>query len=96
MQKIPTFHPSLEEFKDPLTYIESLIEGYGEAVKCGCIKIVPPACFKPPFLYDVDSEQKLPTVVQRLHSFRKGEPMEDNTEGRTFNEFKAISEAFNC
>ena len=40
----PTFHPTIEEFKDPLKYIKS-ISRVGS--QFGIVKIVPPADFKP-------------------------------------------------
>jgi jmjN domain len=45
MPEAPTFHPSLEEFRDPLAYIKSL-QADGE--RYGIIKIVPPKGWAPP------------------------------------------------
>jgi uncharacterized membrane protein YgcG len=45
MPEAPSFHPTLEEFRDPLAYIKSL-QAHGERV--GIIKIVPPKGWAPP------------------------------------------------
>jgi jmjN domain len=45
MPEAPSFHPTLEEFKDPLAYIKSL-QAHGE--RYGIIKIVPPKGWAPP------------------------------------------------
>lgn len=42
----PTFHPTKEEFEDPLTYIAKI---HPEAAKFGICCIVPPAGWDPPF-----------------------------------------------
>lgn len=46
IQEAPTFYPTIDEFKDPLGYIEK-ISPQGE--KYGIIKIVPPKDYKPEF-----------------------------------------------
>ena len=60
IEEMKTFYPSEEEFADPLIYID-LLMAEQEAHKYGCIKIVPPASFKPPLAFDRGSDQKLPT-----------------------------------
>lgn len=53
------YYPSLEEFNNPITYIEKL---YAEgASKYGVVKIVPPKEFKPTLAYDCFSDAKLPS-----------------------------------
>ena len=48
------YHPTEEEFTNPITYIEQL---YAEgASKYGCIKIVPPASFNPRLAFDMLSQ----------------------------------------
>jgi len=47
------YHPSEEEFKDPLKYIEKLYED--GAADYGCVKIIPPDSFKPEFCFDLAS-----------------------------------------
>lgn len=46
IKEAPTFYPTKDEFKDPLSYIEK-ISPQGE--KYGIIKIVPPKDYKPEF-----------------------------------------------
>ena len=63
---MPIFRPTEAEFKEPILYIESLMTGPANIRQYGCIKIVPPASFKPPLAFDVNSEKKLPTRYQVL------------------------------
>lgn len=58
-----TFTPSVDEFKEPLEYIEK-IRLIGE--KYGVCKIVPPADWKPPFVIDMFNFKFRPRI-QRLN-----------------------------
>ena len=60
IQEMVVFHPSEEEFKNPLEYIDSLYHKE-EAWRLGTIKIVPPKSFKPSVAFDMQSNVKLPT-----------------------------------
>ena len=62
---MPVFYPTEEEFKRPLDYIDKL---YFEmnAHKYGCVKVIPPASFKPHNVFDMKSDRKLPSRVQIL------------------------------
>ena len=55
-----TYQPTELEFAEPLVYIENLMSNE-DVTKFGCIKIIPPASFKPPLAFDLTSEFKLPT-----------------------------------
>ena len=57
------FHPSEEEFMDPLGYINKIRP---IAEKCGICKIVPPPAWKPKFCLDMDTFKFTPRV-QRLN-----------------------------
>ena len=64
------FRPTEEEFSDPIQYIEALYkEG---AHEYGCIKIIPPAGFKPPWPLDKESSNKLPFRFQVLQDMTQG------------------------
>lgn len=49
LEEAPTFRPTLEEWKDPFKYIESIRE---EGSKYGIIKIIPPESWNPEFAID--------------------------------------------
>ena len=53
------FRPSEEEFAQPLEYIENLYNS--GAYEYGCVKIIPPASFKPECAFDMGSSLKIPT-----------------------------------
>jgi hypothetical protein len=54
IEEMKTYHPTQEEFKSPLEYIEKLFkEG---AHKFGCIKIIPPKDFKPVLAFEMFSK----------------------------------------
>lgn len=70
VQEMKVFKPTEEEFRDPIKYIEGLYEQ--EAWKFGCVKIIPPSSFKPPFCFDTSSDRKLPTRYQTLQDLSQG------------------------
>ena len=55
---------------DPIQYIESLYQDWVDDY--GCIKIIPPAGFKPPSPIDKDSPNKLPSRFQTLQNLTQG------------------------
>ncbi|XP_010418373.1 PREDICTED: lysine-specific demethylase 5A-like isoform X1 [Camelina sativa] len=59
----PVYHPTEDEFKDPLEYIYKIKP---EAEVFGICKIVPPSSWKPPFGLDLESV-KFPTKTQEIH-----------------------------
>ncbi|KAI8387444.1 hypothetical protein BD560DRAFT_382515 [Blakeslea trispora] len=64
LQEAPTFYPTKEEFKDPLSYIEKIsIEGE----KYGIIKIVPPKDYQPEFSLNTENF-RFRTRLQKLNS----------------------------
>lgn len=46
IEDMPVFHPTEEEFSNPIDYIEKLQHHYG-AAEYGTIKVIPPKSFKP-------------------------------------------------
>ncbi|KAI7876296.1 uncharacterized protein EV154DRAFT_429798 [Mucor mucedo] len=64
IKEAPTFYPTREEFKDPLSYIEK-ISPQGE--KYGIIKIVPPKDYKPEFSLKTENF-RFKTRIQKLNS----------------------------
>lgn len=61
IEEFRTFYPTEEEFKTPIQYIESLYDRH--AHQFGCIKIVPPSSYKPPFCFDMESDAKMPARI---------------------------------
>lgn len=55
LEDCPIYHPSQEEFKDPLKYIQSISP---EAQHYGIIKIVPPEGWNMPFVTDTEVSQQ--------------------------------------
>ena len=51
LQEAPTYRPTLEQFKDPVQYVQSIRE---EAQKYGIAKIAPPDGWNPPFAIDTE------------------------------------------
>lgn len=47
VKEMKVFRPNEVEFKDPMKYFEDLYQD--GAWKYGCIKIIPPESYKPPF-----------------------------------------------
>lgn len=70
-------------------YIDSLAK---EGMKYGCIKIVPPASFKPPLAFNINDDTKLPTRYQVLQKLSQGVPFAQNNKGHTFEEFNQMAE----
>lgn len=65
IEEMPVFHPTEEEWKDPIIYIEKLYHYY-KAEEYGTIKVIPPNSFKPTCAFDTESDRKLPTRYQVL------------------------------
>jgi len=70
VQEMMVFKPTLEEFQEPICYIEKLYKQ--GAWKYGCVKIIPPAGFSPPFSFDTASDNKLPFRTQILQDLSRG------------------------
>ncbi|OVA13119.1 ARID/BRIGHT DNA-binding domain [Macleaya cordata] len=62
----PVYHPTEEEFKDPLEYIYKIRP---DAEPYGICRIVPPKNWKPPFALDLDSFT-FPTKTQAIHQLQ--------------------------
>ncbi|KAH9855011.1 PLU-1-like protein-domain-containing protein [Lenzites betulinus] len=60
----PTFHPSTEQWKDPMAYIASISDA---GKRYGMCKIVPPAGWNMPFVTDTE-RFRFKTRLQRLNS----------------------------
>ena len=70
VKEMKVYKPTTSEFKEPIMYIEKIYkEG---AWKYGCIKIIPPEEFKPPFSIDTTSDRKLPFRSQILQDLSQG------------------------
>lgn len=85
--QMPVFRPSKAQFKNPIEYIHSLLNGKEQIAKYGCIKIVPPEGFNPPLAFDMHSGKKLPTRYQILQRLMMSKPFDQNENGHTFEDF---------
>jgi len=88
----PTYHPTMEEFKDPLGYIRSISE---HAKNYGICKIVPPESWKMPFT--TDTEVPAPATFSRragsLTSFLGPQLFRFKTRLQCLNSIEASSRA---
>ncbi len=86
LQEAPTFHPTVEEFRDPLAYIAKIrheAEGYGAC------KIVPPNGWDPPFALDRRG-LRFKTRVQSVHELQERSSAEDDFEEAYFEWMKLV------
>lgn len=60
----PSYHPTAEEFADPMAYIDSIAP---EAKRYGICKIIPPEGWQMPFMLETDNF-RFTTRLQRLNS----------------------------
>lgn len=68
LDEAPTFYPTVEQFADPLKYIQWVGEpSGGNGKEYGIVKIVPPEGWSPPFVLDQE-RFRFRTRVQRLNS----------------------------
>ena len=68
MRPAPVLHPTVEQFRNPMRYLES-IRAVGE--EFGIVVIQPPACFQPGFSLD-PKRVKFFTRQQNLHMVGAG------------------------
>ncbi|CEP14172.1 hypothetical protein [Parasitella parasitica] len=64
IEEAPTFYPTKDEFKDPLSYIEKISP---EGEKYGIIKIIPPKDYNPDFSLKTETF-RFRTRIQKLNS----------------------------
>ncbi|KAK4058769.1 hypothetical protein OIO90_000215 [Microbotryomycetes sp. JL221] len=64
LQQAPTYHPTVEQFANPMTYIESIAP---QAKEFGICKVVPPEGWRPPFALNTETF-RFKTRLQQLNS----------------------------
>ncbi|KAL8608414.1 hypothetical protein ACOMHN_002647 [Nucella lapillus] len=75
LEKVPTFHPTEDEFIDPITYIDSIRD---KAEPFGMCRIIPPASWK--MESKVNDEIRFTTQIQHLHRlFNRWGPIVEQT-----------------
>ncbi|CAM9522213.1 unnamed protein product [Ectocarpus sp. 4 AP-2014] len=86
----PTFYPTEEQFRDPLTYIESIRP---TAESFGIAKIVPPVGWDPPPTPLRPHSRKLvPTKKQALHSLMNSDEVYDDGADYTVVDYKVMAD----
>jgi len=79
IEEAPTYHPSVEEFKDPIKYIASITP---VASRYGICKIKPPDGWRNPTSLDFKSHERFATKLQRMILMQEGRAMGD---GKRYN-----------
>jgi len=51
IEEVPTFRPTLEEWRNPMEYMRSIVE---EGSKYGIVKVIPPDEWNPDFAIDTE------------------------------------------
>ena len=94
LEDCPTYHPTVEEFKDPLGYIRSISD---HAKNYGICKIVPPESWKMPFTTDTEVPpppfHSLASRPRRLTSFFDLQTFRFKTRLQCLNSIEASSRA---
>ena len=92
LEDCPTYHPTMEEFKDPLGYIRSISE---HAKNYGICKIVPPESWKMPFTTDTEVSlfATFPRRARELTPFLGPQAFRFKTRLQCLNSIEASSRA---
>lgn len=91
LPELMTLYPTEEEFKDPLVYIEKMYSSLGDKEQGG-VKIVPPASFKPPCVFNPDMD--IETRFQTLQDLGQNIPFKENKSGMSFEDWKQQATTF--
>lgn len=86
----PVFYPTVDEFKDPLSYINK-IRPHAEAY--GICKIVPPENWNPTCKINMANPKKFPTKLQNIHTLQEGEGFDDG-ENYNIKDYKEMADKF--
>lgn len=87
----PVYRPSVEEFADPIAYIESI---RAEAAQYGMCQIVPPDAWKPTCHINMDSPVMFSTKQQHIQSLQEGVEFEDGGSYNIRSYKKAAEEGY--
>ncbi len=90
LPQAPVYYPTVEEFKNPLGYIDSIRK---EAEKWGICKIVPPEGWSPPNMIDFRDPRKFPTKKQILNTLQEGQGF-DSGKRYSIAEYKTMADTF--
>lgn len=88
----PVFHPTEEEFRDPLAYIDSIRDDVED--EYGICKIVPPASWRPPVMFDDGKVETFPTRIQPIHRLQEGIGFDYADRRYTVSEYKRMADDF--
>jgi jmjN domain len=91
IMEAPEYHPTEEEFSDPIAYVRSIQD---EAARYGICKITPPASWNPgPFTFPRDKSKRFTTRVQFMDQLKRGFGYVDGKH-YTLDEFRVMAHRF--
>ena len=86
----PIYYPTIEEFADPLGYINKIRP---DAEKYGICKIVPPKQWRPHCLVNLDNTKKFATKKQQIETLQEGQGFDEGKD-YTIREYKEMADKF--
>uniref|UniRef100_A0A7S2SRM7 JmjC domain-containing protein n=1 Tax=Rhizochromulina marina TaxID=1034831 RepID=A0A7S2SRM7_9STRA len=90
VEEAPVFYPTEEEFTDPIRYIASIKP---QAARYGICRIIPPKKWSNPTQVDFDSDQAMPTKLQRMNCMQEGRAMGEGKQ-YTAKQYRAMADEF--
>ena len=90
LRECPVYHPSAEQWLDPLAFIRSIMV---ECAPWGLCRLVPPSGWSPPFALD-SSRFAFSTRLQNVHALQSGAPFLEGAHTYSLRQFQRLAETF--